>query len=48
MQYMHVVEPRGLSRGLCLFWKEMAPVILLKYAGFFIEVVIKDEENGSK
>ncbi|CAB4306970.1 unnamed protein product [Prunus armeniaca] len=45
---MHAVEPRGLSGGLCLFWKEMSQVVLLKYADFFIEVVIKDEENGAK
>ncbi|CAB4268701.1 unnamed protein product [Prunus armeniaca] len=24
MQFMHAVEPRGLSGGLCLFWKEMS------------------------
>ncbi|CAB4299177.1 unnamed protein product [Prunus armeniaca] len=48
MQFMHAVEPRGLSGGLCLFWKEMSQVVLLKYADFFIEVVIKDEENGAK
>ncbi|CAB4269470.1 unnamed protein product [Prunus armeniaca] len=45
---MHAIEPRGLSGGLCLFWKEMSQVVLLKYADFFIEVVIKDEENGAK
>ncbi|KAI5323542.1 hypothetical protein L3X38_032614 [Prunus dulcis] len=47
MNYVHAVVPVGLSGGLCMFWKEMAQVVLLKYAGFFfIEVVIKDEEHG--
>ncbi|CAL9012590.1 unnamed protein product [Prunus brigantina] len=42
MNYMHVVEPRGLSGGLCMFWKDAQQVVLVKYAGFLIEVSVHD------
>ncbi|CAB4277833.1 unnamed protein product [Prunus armeniaca] len=38
MNFMHVVEPKGLSGGLCMFWKDAQQVVLVKYAGFLIEV----------
>ncbi|KAI5340960.1 hypothetical protein L3X38_020234 [Prunus dulcis] len=42
MNFMHVVEPRGLSGGLCMFWKDAHQVVLVKYAGFLIEVGVHD------
>ncbi|CAB4314236.1 unnamed protein product [Prunus armeniaca] len=42
MNFMHVVEPRGLSGGLCMFWKDAQQVFLVKYAGFLIEVEVHD------
>ncbi|CAB4310240.1 unnamed protein product [Prunus armeniaca] len=47
MAYMLAVEPRGLRRGLCLFWKDMQQVVLCKYADFFIEAVIKADVSGA-
>lgn len=49
MPFMHVVDACGLSGGLCVFWKEVQQVSLVKYADFyfiFIEVGIKDVEKG--
>ncbi|VVA20097.1 PREDICTED: reverse mRNAase [Prunus dulcis] len=42
MNFMHVVEPRRLSGGLCMFWKDAHQVVLVKYAGFLIEVGVHD------
>ncbi|BFG29604.1 hypothetical protein CerSpe_158780 [Prunus speciosa] len=40
--FMHVVEPRGLSGGFCMYWKDVQQVVLVKYAGFLIEVGVHD------
>ncbi|KAI5313131.1 hypothetical protein L3X38_042305 [Prunus dulcis] len=41
-------EPHGLSGGLCMFWKHGPQVELVKYAEFYIEVVIHDDEKKVK
>lgn len=42
MNFLHVVAPKGLSGGLCMFWKEAQNVVLVKYANFLIEVGVHD------
>lgn len=37
---MHVVEPKGIVGGMCIFWKDYDQVLLVKYVDFFIEVGI--------
>lgn len=39
---MHVVAPKGLNGGLCMFWKVAQHVVLVKYANFLIEVRFHD------
>ncbi|KAM1126958.1 hypothetical protein ACFX2B_041564 [Malus domestica] len=43
LEYMFAVEPKGLSGGLCVFWKDGSHVTLLKSEEFMIEVKIWDE-----
>ncbi|KAM0991682.1 hypothetical protein ACFX2C_010033 [Malus domestica] len=42
MDFMHTVEPRGITGGMCIFWRNRDQVLLVKYADFFIEVGIYD------
>ncbi|KAM1984488.1 hypothetical protein TB1_011837 [Malus domestica] len=42
MEYMHAVEPCGIGGGMCLFWRDVSHVSLMKYADFVIEVKIWD------
>ncbi|CAB4294162.1 unnamed protein product [Prunus armeniaca] len=44
---MHVVAPKGLSGGLCMFWKVAHHVVLVKYANFLIEVGVHDIMHNS-
>lgn len=46
MDFLHTVEPRGLSGGLACFWRDANQVVLVKYAGFVIEVLVTDSETG--
>lgn len=48
LEFSFVVEPHGLSGGLCMFWKHGHQVELVKYAEFYIEVVIHDDEKKVK
>ncbi|XP_008235658.1 PREDICTED: uncharacterized protein LOC103334459 [Prunus mume] len=40
MDFLHAVEPRGLSGGLACFWKDANQVV------FVIEVLVTDSETG--
>ncbi|XP_070672471.1 uncharacterized protein [Malus domestica] len=42
MSCMHAIEPRGIAGGLCVFWRDVQNVVLIKYGDFFIEVLIED------
>lgn len=42
MVFVHVVEPQGIVRGMCIFWRNYHHVLLVKYDDFFIEVGICD------
>ncbi|XP_070679211.1 uncharacterized protein [Malus domestica] len=44
LDYMHAVEPKGIGRRLCIFWKDYNQVLLVKYSDFFIEVGIHDDK----
>lgn len=46
MDFMHAVDAKGVSGGLCLFWKEAQQVALVKYSDFFIEVLVTDDASG--
>ncbi|KAM1121104.1 hypothetical protein ACFX19_002872 [Malus domestica] len=43
LEYMFAVESKGLSGGLCVFWRDGSQVTLLKSEEFMIAVKIWDE-----
>ncbi|CAN6579067.1 unnamed protein product [Malus baccata var. baccata] len=45
MEFMHVVEPKGIGGGLCLFWRDASQILLVKHFDFMIEVKVWDEEK---
>ena len=44
MEFMHAVEPRRIGGGLCLFWREVSRVVMVKHCEFMIEARIWDED----
>lgn len=42
MACMHVIEPRGIARGMCVFWRDAKNVVLVKYGEFFNEILVED------
>ncbi|CAB4316762.1 unnamed protein product [Prunus armeniaca] len=44
MEFLFAVEPRGLSKGLCMFWRDFQQVELIKYADFYIEALLYDPD----
>ncbi|CAB4286404.1 unnamed protein product [Prunus armeniaca] len=44
MEFLFAVEPRGLSGGLCMFWRDFQQVELIKYADFCIEALLYDPD----
>ncbi|KAM2124048.1 hypothetical protein ACFX1Q_014687 [Malus domestica] len=45
LEYMHVVEPKNIGGGLCVFWRDASQVTLVKSEDFVIEVKIWDEHK---
>ncbi|CAN6580853.1 unnamed protein product [Malus baccata var. baccata] len=43
LEFMHVVEPRGIGGGLCVMWRDASQVVWIKSREFMIEAEIWDE-----
>ncbi|KAM1376755.1 hypothetical protein PS1_038740 [Malus domestica] len=44
MDHWFIVEPRGIGGGICVFWRDDTPVVLMKSEDFFVELKLWDEK----
>ena len=47
MDYIQLVEPKGIGGGLCVFWKEDAMISIVKSESFFIELGFGDDRDST-
>ncbi|CAN6698380.1 unnamed protein product [Malus baccata var. baccata] len=44
MEQWFAVEPRGIGGGLCVFWRNETPVVLIKSEDFLVELKLWDDK----